>query len=82
MRDTIFCVLEVSRLSLKLSDSDKEYLDALKAKRLSMLKEKQSYRIGSRAAAEFQIALRDLTAEINALEGATTPRFRRAVPIR
>ena len=60
-----------------LSESDKEYLKALKEARLAIVTGAQSYRIGSR---QLQRAdLKTINEEIAKLEGTTTPRFRRVV---
>ena len=76
--DYILC-FEVIRLPIKLSQSDQEYLNALKAARIAILTGAQSYKIGSRALTKVDI--RFIVDEIARLEGATQPRVRRVVPV-
>lgn len=61
-----------------LSAEDKKYLIALRKARLAIVTGAQSYSIGGRSLTRAD--LRTINAEINRLEGATTPRFRRIVP--
>ena len=68
----------MSRLPIKLSQSDEEYLNALKAARIAILTGAQSYKIGSRALTKVDI--RFITDEIARLEGATQARVRRVIP--
>lgn len=62
---------------MKLSPSDQEYLDALKKARLSIIGGAQSYTVGSRSLTRAN--LKDINDEINRLEGAHVPRFRRGM---
>ena len=58
-----------------LSESDKEYLEALKKARIAIVTGAQSYRIGSRSLTRADLKL--LNDEIARLEGSTIPKFRR-----
>lgn len=60
-----------------LSQSDQEYLDALKAARLAIVTGAQSYTVGSRSLTRANLA--DINAEIARVEGQARPVFRRAM---
>lgn len=60
-----------------LSESDREYLEALKQARLAIVTGAQSYRIGSRALTRADLGF--IVGEIEKLEGTITPKFRRIV---
>jgi len=62
-----------------LTNDDKEYLEALKAARLKILRGAQSYQIGSRSVTRAD--LRWIGDEISRLEGAARPFFKRIVPV-
>jgi hypothetical protein len=61
-----------------LSDSDKEYLDALKAARLAIVSGAQSYSIGSRSLTRAN--LQTINDEIARLEGSRATYFRQVIP--
>jgi len=69
----VICVL------LKLSEGDREYLEALKAARMAIVTGAQSYRIGSRSLTHADLKL--INDEIGRLDGSTAVRFRRAVVV-
>ena len=66
-------------MELNLSESDREYYEALKRARIAVVSGAQSYRIGSRSVTKAD--LKYINDELARLEGSQTMRVRRVVPI-